>query len=125
VVAGHFASVLDEELAGRPLSPAARSAVEEARRETLARVSPARAGPQVAQAVEEASVAAFHLGIGIAATLVALGGVLGAVAIRNPRRAVRCEDCAGGQLAGQPADAGRDRLPVIVLPRARRRAPTA
>jgi EmrB/QacA subfamily drug resistance transporter len=126
VIAGHFTATLDEQLAGRPLSPAARGAVEEARRQTLAGVDPARAGPEVAQAVQAASVEAFHVGIGIAATLVAIGGVLGAVAIRNPRREVRSEECAGGQFAGQPADAGRDRLPVIVLPRARAdRAPTA
>ena len=46
--------------------------------------------------------------IGISAVLVALGGVLGLVGIRNPRRVVRCEDCAGGQIAGQPLDAARE-----------------
>jgi hypothetical protein len=83
--------------------------VAQARRETLARVDPARAGPGVARAVESASVHAFRVGIGIAAVLVALGGLLGLAGIRNPRRTVRCEDCAGGQLAGQPLDAGRAR----------------
>ena len=39
---------------------------------------------------------AFHVGIGVCAALVALGGVLGLVGIRNPRREVRCEDCAEG-----------------------------
>ena len=63
------------------------------------------------------SVHAFHVGIGVAAGLVALGGVLGLVGIRNPRREVRCEDCAGGPFAGPPADAARERLPVVVLPR--------
>jgi hypothetical protein len=48
--------------------------------------------------------------------------VLGYAGIRNPRREVRCEDCAGGQLAGQPADTGRERLPVVILPRARAEA---
>jgi len=43
------------------------------------------------------------VGIGISATLVALGGLLGLAGIRNPRRVVRCEDCAGGQLATAPA----------------------
>jgi hypothetical protein len=60
-------------------------------------------------------VHAFHVGIGIAATLVAFGGVLGLAGIRNPRRAVRSEGCAGGQIAGQPVDAGRDRAPVVVV----------
>jgi len=44
---------------------------------------------------------------------VALGGVLGLAGIRNPRRVVRCEDCAGGQLAGQPLDAAQGRAPAL------------
>jgi len=43
-----------------------------------------------------ASVHAFHVGIGVCAALVGLGGVLDLVGIRNPRRQVRCEDCAEG-----------------------------
>ena len=43
-----------------------------------------------------ASVAAFHAGMGVCAVLVALGGVLGLLGIRNPRREIRCEDCAEG-----------------------------
>ena len=39
--------------------------------------------------------------------LVALGGVLGLVGIVNPRRKVRSEDCAGGQLVAAPLDAVR------------------
>jgi hypothetical protein len=51
--------------------------------------------PGMPQSVD-ASVHAFHVGIGVCAALVALGGVLGLVGIRNPRREVRCEDCAEG-----------------------------
>ena len=47
---------------------------------------------------------AFRVGIGISAALVALGGLLGIAGIRNPRREVSCEGCAGGQFAGQPVD---------------------
>ena len=117
VVSSQFNSTLDQQLAGVRLSPPARTAVAQARRSTLARVDPARAGVQVAHAVQVASVDAFHVALGISATLVALGGVLGLVGIRNPRRVVRCEDCAGGQIAGQPLDAARD--PAPALPRAR------
>jgi hypothetical protein len=46
--------------------------------------------------------------------LVAAGGLLALAAIRNPRRAVSCQDSAGGQLAGQPLDAARERKPVIM-----------
>ncbi len=113
VVSSQFNSTLDQRLAGLRLSAPARTAVAQARRSTLARVDPARAGVQVAHAVQVASVDAFHVAIGISAVLVALGGVLGLVGIRNPRRVVRCEDCAGGQIAGQPLDAARARVATL------------
>jgi hypothetical protein len=47
---------------------------------------------------------------------VGLGGVLGLAGIRNPRRTVRCQDCPGGQLAGQPLDTARDRGPLVDAP---------
>jgi len=107
VVSAQFSASLDQRLDVRQLSPAAQTAVAQARRQTLARVDPARAGSEISRAVQSASVHAFHVGIGISSTLVALGGLLGIAGIRNPRRAVRCEDCAGGQLAGQPLDVAR------------------
>jgi predicted MFS family arabinose efflux permease len=107
VISAQFSSTLSQRLGGVSLSPAARAAVVSARRQTFARADRSRVGPEVSQAVQSASVHAFHVGIGISAVLVALGGLLGLAGIRNPRRAVRCEDCPGGQLAGQPLDAGR------------------
>ena len=74
VISAQFKSTLDARLAGITLSPPARSAVAQARQQTLARVDPARAGLAVAHAVQDASVHAFHVGIGISAALVALGG---------------------------------------------------
>jgi EmrB/QacA subfamily drug resistance transporter len=44
----------------------------------------------------DASVYAFHVGVGVCATLMLAGGVLGLAGIRNPRRAVRCADCDAG-----------------------------
>jgi len=53
--------------------------------------------------VSDASVAGFHLGVGIGGVLVALGGLLGAAGLRNPScRGRRAEGCAGGQIAGVP-----------------------
>ena len=109
VVAAQFNASLDESLAGQTLPAPARSAVEQARKETLASVDPAVTGTEVAEDVESASSEAFHVGIGISTVLVALGGLLGLAGIRNPRRVVRCQDCAGGQLAGQPLDSARER----------------
>ena len=59
----------------------------------------------------------------IAVVLVGLGGVLGLVGIRNPRRAVAAEHCAGGQFVGVPEEAShqspcdwhRER-PVVAVP---------
>jgi EmrB/QacA subfamily drug resistance transporter len=116
VVAAQFASALDQRLPPRVPSRA-QAALADARRQTLARVDPAVTGRRVAGAVESASVHAFHVGLGISAGLVALGGLLGLAGIRNQRRPVRCEDCAGGQLAGQPVDVAREHLPVVIVPR--------
>jgi hypothetical protein len=84
------------------------------------------ASPAVRAAQTEASVDSFHFGAMVAAVLVALGGVLGLVGIRNPRREVAAEDCRGGQFYGVPRDAshqspcdwGRDEaeLPVLTVP---------
>jgi EmrB/QacA subfamily drug resistance transporter len=125
VISSQFSSALDRNLAGVRLSSAARAALAQARGSTLARVDPARAGVQVAHAVQSASVEAFHVGIGISAVLVAIGGVLGLAGIRNPRRVIRCADCAGGQIAGQPLDAARDRVPAVSPAAAARGTATA
>ena len=66
---------------------------------------------EVVLAQQEASVDSFHFGVGIAAVLVALGGVLGLVGIRNPRREVAAEGCPGGQFVGVPEEAS---APVAV-----------
>lgn len=63
---------------------------------------PAAEGRAVRAQVSSASVAGFHLGVGVGAALVALGGLLGAVGLRNPRRELEARRCPGGQLAGVP-----------------------
>jgi EmrB/QacA subfamily drug resistance transporter len=59
-------------------------------------------------AANDSSVRAFHEAMATCAVLVAVGGVIGAIGIQNPRRTVEAEQCAGGQLVGspQPAVAG-------------------
>jgi EmrB/QacA subfamily drug resistance transporter len=102
VVAAQFSSELDRRLDGRT-SPA----IESARKATLANV------PGIPE-VREASVHAFHVGIGTAAALVGLGGLLGLAGIRNPRREIRCADCAEGAQSVQAPHSpfGRDAAPV-------------
>jgi EmrB/QacA subfamily drug resistance transporter len=109
LVAAQFSSSIDRHLAGRPLTPPGQAAVARAKRLTLGRPSvtgvPPREASTIVVASEQSSLEAFRLGIGVAATLVIIGGVIGAAGIRNPRRVVRAEQCAGGQLAGAPLDA--------------------
>jgi EmrB/QacA subfamily drug resistance transporter len=53
-------------------------------------------------AAHQSSVDAFHQAILLCGVLVAAGGAIGLLGIVNPRRALKAEDCAGGQLAGAP-----------------------
>jgi predicted MFS family arabinose efflux permease len=53
-------------------------------------------------AANDQSVRAFHQAVAICAGLVAAGGVVGALGIVNPVRAVEAERCPGGQLVGSP-----------------------
>ena len=108
-VAASFVSGLDSNLAGRPLGPPAKAAVAEAKKLPLGRPNttglPQAQARAITVAADEASLDSFHLGLGIAALLVAAGGLAGAIGVRNPQRAVRAEECEGGQLVGAALDA--------------------
>ena len=111
VVVAQFNASLDRSLGDRALQGQAAVAVQDARERGLARLG-AEQSDELRIAVSAASVDAYRLGMGSAAVLVALGGALGLIGIRDPRRPVRCADCPGGQLAGQPVDAARPRPPA-------------
>lgn len=108
VISGVFASTIDRELGGRPLTPAAEASVDAAKQRTLARAATQDLPPDearaVTDAVQDAAVRAFHGAMAISAALVALGGLLGLAGIVNERRRVDAEGCPGGQLAGMPED---------------------
>jgi hypothetical protein len=89
-IASSFASSLDKRLPlGRPNVHGMPSAQAHA----------------VTVAAEGASLHSFHLGLAIAAVLVALGGLVGATGIRNPKREeILAKNCAGGQLVGASSD---------------------
>jgi EmrB/QacA subfamily drug resistance transporter len=111
VVASSFESRLEEEVGGAADRPEVAAAVERASDQPLAAVRvrgvPEDVAASVQEAAEDASVAAFRVGVGIATVLVALGGILGLVGIQNPRRRVAAADCPGGQLAGHPREGAR------------------
>jgi EmrB/QacA subfamily drug resistance transporter len=125
VVAATFSSKLDEEVGERALArPEVARAVEQAKRQPLAVVEvqgvPDDVAASVRESAEDASVSAFHMGLGIATFLVALGGVLGLIGITNPRRRVSAAECPGGQLVGHTREGARqspcdwDAQPVAV-----------
>jgi EmrB/QacA subfamily drug resistance transporter len=107
-IATSFGSALDRSLSGTALGPAARLAVSQAKRLPLGRpdvhgLASARARA-LTSAAEHASLHSFHLGMAIAAALVAAGGLAGALGIRNPRGKVTAEACPGGQLVGASSE---------------------
>ena len=117
LVAAQFSSSLDHRLAGQPLTASGQAAVAQAKRLTLGRPPVSGLQPREASAIivasDQSSLAAFRLGIGAAGALVVIGGLIGAAGIRNPRRVVRAEKCAGGQLTGAPLDAAGVHVPRV------------
>ena len=111
VVAASFGSRLDDEVGDQSNRPAVAAAIEEAKDQPLTAVEvqgvPQDVQASVRQGAVDASVGAFRVGVGISTALVALGGILGLVGIRNPRRQVSAADCPGGQLAGHPREGTR------------------
>jgi EmrB/QacA subfamily drug resistance transporter len=112
VVAASFGSRLDDELGSQATArPKVAAAVERAKTQPLAAVEvqgvPEDVQAAVREAGQDASVGAFHVGIAIATVLVALGGLLGLLGIRNPQRRVEARECPGGQLVGHPRDGAR------------------
>jgi predicted MFS family arabinose efflux permease len=109
VVASAFSARVDSDLGGRPLSPAARSAVTEAKARAMAvapagRVPPGPERVRVRSALVDGSTHAFRLGMGIGGVLVILGGAVCLAGITNPKREVASEDCRGGALYGASED---------------------
>jgi predicted MFS family arabinose efflux permease len=58
-------------------------------------------------------VTGFHRGLVAAAVLMAAGGIVGAVWIRNPQRVtIHAERCPGGQLVGGPEEVCEEQRPL-------------
>jgi EmrB/QacA subfamily drug resistance transporter len=105
VIAAAFSSSLKSHLRGISLGSEGQAVLAEAKRLPLGLPKtsslPHATAHAMHAAAEAASVHAFHIGIGVAAALVAAGGAVGLAFIRNPARGkVLAEECAGGQLVG-------------------------
>jgi EmrB/QacA subfamily drug resistance transporter len=111
LISSSYGSSLRDDVGAAANLPAVNRAIEKAEEQPLAKLSVKSAPPAVrarlARASEDASIDAFHMAIGIATVLVALGGLLGLAGIVNPRRKVLACDCPGGQLVGVTAEAAR------------------
>ncbi len=87
LVAAHFGATLHARLGAVALGGPARAAIDAAQRLVLGRPSvrglPAAEGHAIVRAAIAASVSSFHLGIVIAAGLLALGALIGVGGIRN------------------------------------------
>ncbi len=108
-LAASYATNVEGNLAGARISPQAAGVVERAKDRALdvpdSRTLPAADRRVVVQATQDAAIGAFHLGMLIAAGLLAAGGLIGLGKIRNPGAGdVRCADCPGGQFAGAPLE---------------------
>ncbi|HEV3318747.1 MAG TPA: DHA2 family efflux MFS transporter permease subunit [Solirubrobacteraceae bacterium] len=112
VIASSFVASMNSRLQDIPLGGAAQAAVREAKRLPLGQPDvhgvPAAQAHAVSLAAQQASLHSFHLGMAIAAALVALGGVVGVAGIRNPQVDVHASECAGGQLVGVSSPAEPD-----------------
>jgi EmrB/QacA subfamily drug resistance transporter len=115
VLARSFSSEFNERLLGTRLGAAARLAASQAKKLPLGRPDvhglPSVQARMLTNAAEHASLHSFHLGLAIAAALVAAGGVAGAAGIRNPRGTVKAKECPGGALIGSSPDAACPRRP--------------
>ncbi len=117
-ISSAFATAMNSRLAGKTLGAEARAAVRAAKRLPLGRPDvsrlPAAQGHALRVAAEQASLHSFHLGMAIAAALVAIGGLVGVTGIRNPHALVRASECASGQLVGvsSPEAVGAERAAV-------------
>jgi EmrB/QacA subfamily drug resistance transporter len=112
-IASSFASSMNSRLSGVVLGGAARAAVKEAKRLPLGLPTlhgmPSAQAHAIRTAAEGASLHSFHLGMVIAAVLVAIGGIVGVAGIRNPRseqEEIHAESCPGGQLVGASSEIG-------------------
>lgn len=103
VCAAQFAGTLDAKLPVSSMSPRTQHALAEMKKRTLVTDAGAAAPSDRARvhaALRDASVKAFHIGIGISGLLAIAGGLASLIGLESRRRAVKAECCPGGAIVG-------------------------
>jgi len=120
LIAGRFGSAIDDNLAGKQLSPQAERAVSAAKSKPLGAAETADLAAveanTVDNAVADASTNSFHLGVAAGGLLMIVGGVIAGIGLRNPRRREEYDSpraCPAGEAAHCPdhLDGRADREP--------------
>src|SRR4051812_32006032 len=106
VLAAQYKASLRSDLAGATAPPGFLAGAE---KHALSGQAPGR--PRLQAALDDASVDAFSLVALLTGGLVAVGGVLSAAGIENPRRSVPSADCPGGAVVGASEDLGHVPIP--------------
>jgi EmrB/QacA subfamily drug resistance transporter len=95
VISGQFASSIDSRVADASMNGGAAAAIEDAKEQPLAGADlgaiPADERERLRDDIVASSESAFHLGVGIGAGLMVLGGLIALVGVRNPERTPRPE----------------------------------
>jgi hypothetical protein len=108
VCAAQFANTINSKLPVSSLSPQTQNAIPQMKKRTLvtnAREAAPAERARVHAALQDASVKAFHIGIGIGGLLAIAGGLVSLVGLEGrPRREVKAEGCPGGAICGAPEE---------------------
>jgi EmrB/QacA subfamily drug resistance transporter len=112
VCAAQFVNTIDTKLPVSAMSPQTQRAITVMKKRTLVTNASEAAAPErdrVHRALQDASVKAFHLGIGIAGLLAIAGGLVSLAGLEGAhRRRVRAECCPGGAIVGASEEARVD-----------------
>jgi EmrB/QacA subfamily drug resistance transporter len=115
-ISAQFSSSLDESVAGGQPSSQAQAAIDDAKDQPLSggdiRDVPEAEAARLDAEITSASESAFQLGMGIGAALMAIGGLIALLAVRNPERPP--ERVPGPGSAAAAGECGR--CPPIEVP---------
>jgi MFS family permease len=121
-ISAQFSSSLDDRVAAQSPSPQAQSAIDDAKDQPLSGgdVSdvPAAEAGSLDDDIVASSESAFHLGMAIGATLMAIGGLIALATVRNPKPGEEPEQRRGPGAAAAAGECGR--CPPVEVPEPQR-----